>query len=219
MDYSFLKNLTLVDTGRLKQPKTKNPTGLTVRVFADGSIYPSQALTDKFNLEYTHATNPNQGNGLDIVDTAEWNIFAGQPRIIMFGITDKSNPKVDLFASCRHNDDGTPKSSVMTQGSVNTYLLDLVKECGWLTENQKYVDLKVMEEHPFKTADGLAFIPKTIVKGAKAGDKTYSRRENATFYPVEPTDLPVANTNTSSDVTVLTVNPPMTSNQIELISN
>jgi len=200
MDYSFLTNLNLVDTGRLRNPKTKNPEGLTIRVFNDGSVYPSTDLVAKFDLEYKNDNDPNQGNGLDVVDTAEWSIFAGQPRVIMVGLTPKSNPKVDLFASCRHNEDGTPKSSVLTQGSVNTYLLDLVRENGWLNDEQKYVDLKVMTEYEFKTKDGLAFIPKTITKGTKAGDKTYSRRENSVFYPVEPTDLPATN--------MLTVNPP-----------
>lgn len=189
MDYSFLASLNLIDTGRLKSPKTKNPEGLTVRIFTNGSVYPSADLVTKFDLEYQDKQNSNRGNGLDIIDTAEWSIFKNQPRMIMFGISSKENPKVDLFASCRYNDDGTPKSSVLTQGAVNTYLLDLVRECGWLTEEQKYVDLKVVEEYPFKTADGLAFIPKTIAKGAMAGEKTYSRRENVVFYPVEPTDL------------------------------
>lgn len=191
MDYSFLKSLNLVDTGRLRNPKTKNPEGLTIRIFSDGSVFPSKDLVTQFNLEYRNDGDPEQGNGLDIVDTGEWSIFNGQPRVLMVGVTLKSNPKVDLFASCRHNEDGTPKSSVLTQGSVNGYLLDLVRENGWLTPEQKYVDLKVLTDYAFTTKDGLAFIPKTITKGTKAGEKTYSRRENSVFYPMEPTDLPV----------------------------
>jgi len=201
MDYSFLKNLNLVDTGRLRAPKSKTPEGVTLRIFNDGSVYPGKELVEKFNLEYKNDQDPEQGNGLDVIDTAEWSIFNGQPRLFLIGVTSKNNPKVDLFSSCRHNEDGTPKSSVLTQGAVNTYLLDLVRENNWLTGEQKYVDLKVVEEHPFTTVDGLAFIPKTIVKGAKAGEKTYSRRENSVFYPIEPTDVQVTTPETLTPVT------------------
>lgn len=187
-DYNFFKTLSLVDTGRTKPPKTTTPEGMTVRVMANGKIYPSKDLTEKYNLEYQPAT-VNSGNGIDIVDTSKWAILAAYPRAILFGITPKTEAKVDLFASCRHHEDGTPKASVLTQGAVNDTLVDLVKQFGWLTADQTFVDLKVLEECPFKTQDGIAYIPKTIAKGAKAGEDTYSRRENVTFFPVMPSDL------------------------------
>lgn len=41
-------------TGGVK--KERIPDGLAIRLFRDGSIYPSQALVDKFNLEYKTGT-------------------------------------------------------------------------------------------------------------------------------------------------------------------
>lgn len=188
-NYSFLQNLVLVDTGRLREPKINNPEGLAVRVFANGSVYPSIDLVAKFDLEYKNKDVPDRGNGIDVVDSTQWSVLANQPRTVLFGITPKGEAKVDLFASCRFNDDGTPKSSVNTQGSLSTTLLDLVISMGWLKEDQKYVDLKIVEEYPIKTQNGIANIPKVLERGKKKGEESYERRENITFYPVEPTDL------------------------------
>jgi hypothetical protein len=185
-NYSFLASLKVTDPGRIRTPKTKNPEkGLTLRIFADGTVYPSQELIDKFKLEFRHQADPEQGNGFDIVDTKFWKPLAEHPRMLMFGVTPKAQSKVDLFATTRHHEDGTAKSSVLTRGEGSMVLLTLVKEFGWLTEEQKYVDLTVILEHPFTTSDGIAFIPKTIEKGARKGEQDYKRRDNITFYPVE----------------------------------
>ncbi len=183
MDYNFLRNVTLVDTGRLRQPKEKNPTGIAVRVFASGEVYPSQELVDKYNLEYLN--KDVEGNfGIDIVDSINWTPTATFPRMIMFGFTPKKEAKVDLFGSCRWNDDGTPKSTVLTQGAKSEVLLDLVRQMGYLNDEQKYVDLQIVEEFPVKTENGIAYIPKIMERGEKKGEQTYERRENVTFYPV-----------------------------------
>lgn len=185
MNYSFLNAIKIVDTGGLKAPKTKNPTGLTVRVFADGSIYPSQETVNTFDLQFRNKQEEFQGNAFDVVDTAEWKPMQAYPRMIMFGVTPKSASKVDLFGSTKYQEDGTPKADVMTQGAKDGNLLNLVKDLGWLNENQKYVDLKIVKEHPLNTENGIAYIPKTISRGKDAGQTTYTRRENTTFYPVE----------------------------------
>lgn len=185
MDYSFFNSIKIVDTGGLKSPKTKNPTGLTVRVFADGSVYPSQDLVNQFDLNYKNKAEEFQGNAFDVVDTAEWKPMQAYPRMIMFGLTPKSAPKVDLFGSTKYNEDGTPKANVLTQGAKDENLLNLVKSLNWINNDQKYIDLKVVLEHPLNTEDGIAYIPKTISRGKDAGQNTYVRRENTTFYPVE----------------------------------
>lgn len=184
MDYSFLRDVTLVDTGRLRQPKEWNPTGLSVRIFSNGSVYPSKELVEKFNLGFVNKDSTEVVNGIDVVDSIEWTPLAAQPRMILFGITPKSEPKVDLFATCKYNDDNTPKGNVMNQGSVSESLLNLVRSMGFLNEDQKYVDLVIVEQYPIKTQDGLSFIPKTVERGARKGEKTYERRENVTYYPV-----------------------------------
>ena len=99
--YDFLKTIKLTDPGRVRAPKSNNPTGMTVRIFANGEVYPSQELVDKFNLEYLPATNENPSYGFDIVDSLTWTPLASAPRMILFGVTPKTLPKVDLFGPYR----------------------------------------------------------------------------------------------------------------------
>lgn len=182
--YNFLNNIRLVDTGRLRKPKQDNPTGLTLRIFANGKVYPSKELVDKFNLEYLHKENENVSNAIDVIDSTEWSPLATAPRMILFGITPKTNKKVDIFGTSRYNEDGTPKSSVINQGTASESLLNLVRSIGYLTEEQTYCDLEIVLEHPIKTEDGIAYIPKVVERGGRVGEKTYERRENMTMYPV-----------------------------------
>jgi hypothetical protein len=165
MGYNFLTGLKLVDTGRLRMPKEKNPTGLTVRI-------------------YLNRDDDNNSFGFDVVDSKEWKPFEALPRMILLGLTNKNEAKVDLFASCKYNENNSPKGDVITQGSVSTTLLDLVKSMGYMTEDQKYTDLQFVIEHPLQMEDGIAYIPKTIERGKKEGEKTYVKRENVTFYVV-----------------------------------
>ena len=184
MDYSFLEGLTLVDTGRQRQPKEVNPTGLAVRVFANGNVYPSKELIERFNLEYTTKEEQGTRNGFDVVDSTDWAPTAHLPRMILFGVTPKTEAKVDLFSSCRYTDDNQPKSSVSSQGSDCQTLLNLIRSMGYLTEDQKYCDLQIVITHPITVQDGIANIPKVVERGERKGEKTYERRENITFYPV-----------------------------------
>lgn len=184
MNYNFLQNLTLVDTGRLRAPKEKNPTGLTVRIFSNGEVYPSKELITKFSLEYPNKDNQVGYFGFDVVDSTEWAPTAALPRMILFGLSPKTEAKVDLFASCKWNEDGSPKSSVLTQGSTSDTLLTLVRSMGYMSDEQKYCDLQLVVDYPVKTADGLAYIPKVMERGTRKGEQTYERREDITFYPV-----------------------------------
>jgi hypothetical protein len=183
-EYNFLTNLVLVDTGRLRTPKSLNPEGLTLRIFSNGVVYPSQELVDKFNLEYQPKDSAKPSNGFDFFDSQLWTPLATQPRMIIFGIVSKEEPKVDLFGTCRFATDGQPKSSVINQGTASPELLALVRSMGYLTEEQKYCDLELVVEYPIKPQDGIAYIPKLLERGEKAGELTSIRRENVTFYPV-----------------------------------
>lgn len=189
--YSFLKSITLIDTGRQRLPKEKSPTGLTIRVLTTGEVYPSQELVDKFDLEYKPIDPADRenavmlGNGFDIVDSKEWTPLKDYPRMILVGVTPKKEAKVDLFARCLHNpNNGLPKATVITQGSVNTELVDLCRSMGYLTETQKYVDLRVVIDYPINPEGGIAYLPKKIEKGPKKGEPTYERRENVVLYPL-----------------------------------
>ncbi len=189
--YNFLKNLTLVDTGRQRMPKETNPKGLTIRIYHTGQVYPSVELVEKFDLEYKpidpadRDNSPILGNGLDIVDSHEWEPMKEHPRMILMCVTPRKEPKVDLFARCLHNpNDGKPKASVLTQGTVNAELLNLCRSMGYMTESQKYVDLEVVIDHPITPQEGIAFLPKKIEKGARKGEDSYERRENVVLYPM-----------------------------------
>jgi hypothetical protein len=197
MDYSFLNGLTLVDTGRQRTPKTKTPEGLTLRIFPNGEVYPSADLVNKFNLEYGNKDEQAQTNGIDVIDSSEWIPTAQFPRMIIFGFVPKTEAKIDLFGTCRYNEDGTPKSSVYVQGSTSPMLLELVRSMGYLTDDQKYCDLQVVTEYPITMKDGIATVPKVVERGANKGEKTYERRENITFYPVNtPENLKATATQT-----------------------
>lgn len=182
-NYSFLDNLTLVDTGRRRAPKEKNPTGMTIRILANGEVYPSQELVDALHLEYENK-DQNNNYGLDIVDSKQWVPTAELPRMLLFAVTKKSESKIDLFGTCRFNEDGTPKSSVLTQGTDSPTLLQLVKDLGYLTPEQKYCDLQFVMNRPLRTTDGIYNLPKVIERGERAGEATYIRRENIVLYPV-----------------------------------
>lgn len=184
MDYNFLVNLTIIDNGRLRTPKEKNPTGMSVRIYANGEVYPSAELVKKYNLEFVNSDSTEKANGIDVIDSLEWAPLANQPRMILFGITPKIEPKVDLFGTCRYNPDNTPKSSVMNQGATSESLLGLVRSLGFITDEQKYVDLVLLERYPINPKDGISHIPKVVERGERKGEKTYERRDGVTFYPV-----------------------------------
>lgn len=186
--YSFLQNLTLKDTTRKRVPTTRHPEGLALRIFSTGEVYPSKELTDKFDLEYKTKSSENRGNGFDVFDSTEWTPTAELPRMILVAAVPKSEAKVTLFGTCRFDSEGNPLSSVQTQGSVCKELLSLVRSMGYLTDEQKYCDLQVVIDYPIKTEDGIAYIPKTIERGAEAGNKTNERRENLTIYPLNTTE-------------------------------
>lgn len=185
MDYNFLQDLSLVDKSRRRAPKSNIPTGMKLRILSNGSVFPSEELTKEFNLEYLNKDSTTKSYGFDIVDSRNWNPTAKLPKMILIGAVLKTEPKIDLFGTCRYNDNNTPKSSVASQGSKSQELLNLVKEFGWLTDEQTYCDLTVRLEHPVKTEDGLAYVPKTITRGEHAGEMSYERRENVIFYPID----------------------------------
>lgn len=209
MDYSFLNSITLKDTGRLRVPKERNPeSGIILRILANGEVYPSRELVNKFDLEYRRKSQ-SKGFGIDVIDSKDWPVFKDAPRMIIFGLTPKTEPKVDLFGTCRYDEEGNPKSSVMDQGSKSETLLNLVKSMGYLTEEQKYVDLEFVMSHPIKMQDGIANIPKVYeresTKNAK-GSKTSIRRENVVFYPINTPE------NLKAVETAPTVNEVVTTN-------
>ena len=107
---------------------------------------------------------------------------------VFAAVVPKDSSKVDLWGSCRFDEDGNPKSSVLTQGS-NTFakntLFPLITEAynvNW--EEVEYVDLVMDPEHTVKSANNIYYIPKKVVSGPRKGQDDVVRRENINVMPL-----------------------------------
>jgi hypothetical protein len=203
--FEHLQGLVINDQQEKKrtnrQEEIKKLTGLTLRLYRNGEVYPSEELVKLGNLEYQPKDAEDMGNGLDIVDSTDWTPVANLPRTILISFTGRSNPKVDLFATTKYNE-LAPKSSVLTQGIESEMLLTIARSMGWFGSGErepKYVDLQVLTQYSVKTNDGIAYIPKIVARGERKGDKTYERRENQVFYPITPI-IQVVDTTTNTTV-------------------
>jgi hypothetical protein len=221
--FSFLKGATIVEDNKKpaatggNQRRERNPaaTLLALRLFASGAIYPSQAATDKFCLEYRRAVISKEadsdrnsyeypdgaGQGFDIIDSRVWIGYKAPGDMLFIAPVDKLKSKVDLFKVVKYNEDGTPASSVMDQGAETfgkEVLLPAVKELYGieLGEDKPFVDLVICEElegvnipEKFRPKNGFHLFPKQVTRGKDKGTNTYERRENTVIYGLVPAGL------------------------------
>ena len=204
-DFKHLDNLVIDDHREGKREKTKEQQirelkGLTIRLYQNGEVYPSRDLGMKFGLEYRTLEHKEKTNGFDLVDSTDWNPTKHLPRTIFVGVVAKTEPKVDLFSGVRYDQSGNPINSVYDQGTKSKTLLELAKSMGWLAENDQYVDLVVRQEYPVTTKDGIAYVPKNVERGKNKDQKTYERRENVTFYPLDKVTATVETTTENKSV-------------------
>jgi len=239
----FLANVTISDdeasaSGRKGGPrKERNPEGMAIRVFKDGSVYPSSELVAHFDLEYKQALLKEKvalplkegetevkysnrfevegapGNGFDVIDTDKYPSFkVGGNRILIISPTSKASPKVDLFGSTTYEDNGTPKSDVLSQGAKTfgkDELIGMIEEVYGIVFAKVAVkteggsELAVVEGVDFvdmvfiaNPATGepwalpaITFIPKRVSRGKDAGTYSVSRREKAVCYAFIPKQL------------------------------
>jgi hypothetical protein len=229
-------NEVAATTPRATTKKETNPPAdfLGLRVWKDGSVFPSLLLTEKFSLEYpgnatvtTIDVHNEDGtkkldkdnkqvtkrtvvfpegtvaNGLDVFTMADWTQLDPASRAhkcILVGVSPKTSPKVELFSNVKYNEDGTPQNSVLDQGA-NTYgkerLIPLLKEVYGIEIGEAgYVDLEINTGYNLKAkvSNGIFMLPKTIVRGTKAGAADYLRRENIDIFPLVPVSAPVQTT-------------------------
>ena len=201
MNFDFLKNTTLTvvektvaKTSTGKTAMQRNPTnGASLRLFKDGSVYPSQDVVTKYKLEYSNFVPNNNTlgyeeyvtpNGFDVIDSRTWAQYPqdAQPVVFIAAVPKKSG-LVDLFSSAKV--EGT---SVMTQGS-KTFGLELITMLQEvynveLFTTQKYVDLTIVDNVELPSLDGIYNVPKTVAKGENKGMITTKRRENITVNPL-----------------------------------
>lgn len=209
MNFDFLRNVQLsVPETKTKAEKPgrtsviKNPEGLTLRVFANGKIYPSQELVDMFNLEYPTKDSINPNNGLDVFKSTDWGMFPvnAPQKYIFVAPVSKVSPKIDLFGSVKYNEDGTPVNSVMEQGggTFGEQLLEMITEIYGITlEKGSFIDMEVNADVIVTSPNDVYFIPKTVARGEKKGQITVVRRELITVMPLVPCS---EITNTSENV-------------------
>lgn len=180
----------LVDTFKLEYPNAKT----TKTPVADEAGV--QKKDAEGNPIFTLTSDPDKGTfGLDIIDTLSWTdlkLPEGAPRALLVGISPREASKVDIFKKTVYKEDGTPTTSVMDQGSstfgLDTLIPTMEEVYNFKMAEQEYVDLKFLTEVDLKSLvpNGLALIPKKIVKGSDAGKLVTVRRENISIFVIEP---------------------------------
>jgi len=190
-NFDFLKNTTLnkVESdvritgktgGRKATPKVPD-NGASLRLFKDGSIYPSLEAVGKYDLEYAG----NSGNGFDVIDSRVWSQYPQDATPVLFiAAVPKKSGLVDLFASAKEE-----KTSVLTQGSKTfgpelQVMIEGVYGVQLFENGEKYVDLVIVEDVELPALDGIYNVPKMITKGENKGQMTTKRRENITVNPL-----------------------------------
>lgn len=199
-NFKAAPNETKTRTGGGKR-KEWNPTTADLRIFKDGSVFPSEALVADFNLEYQATGSDIKGLGFDVIDSRQFpNTREFTPAFIMIAPVDKKAGKVDLFNACTYGKDGKPLVSVMDQGS-NSFgktLLIMLKEVYGIeldgkTPGSDFIDLNIeavasVREQLAKATGGIYNVPKTVSRGEGKGLGTYVRRENLDIYVLVPAE-------------------------------
>lgn len=205
----FLEGITLTEVAKpVRKAGTRkewNPSGMGIRVFKDGRVFPSSELVAKFNLEYperklvseegtkkTYEFIGGAGNGLDFVDSRAWAQYNGDKHFLAIAVVPKDQPKVDLFANTRY-DDGKPVCSVLEQGSATfgkSTMINAIKEVYGLdfTEEKDYIDMVVETGFNLNSLSksGIFLFPKKVSRGKEAGQDDYQRRENVDIFGLVP---------------------------------
>lgn len=162
---AFLSNITVVgedkpkntNRGARKNWNPENANRAAIRLWYDGSVYPSQGLVDRFDLEYSAREvddspvadivppgpgvepaepakvrfKPINGNGFDVADSEDFKAFQTPQRLLIAALTPKAGLKVDLFGSVGYDDNDNPLIGVMDQGANTfgkTFLIPSVEE-------------------------------------------------------------------------------------------
>lgn len=198
MNFDFLKSVELTTpetsarTGRVAAEKL--PSGLMIRVFASGKIYPSKELVEVYSLEYAAKDSTELRKGFDVFSSKNWPMFPmnAPEHYIFVTVVDKKSPKVDLFGQVGYEEDGSPKSSVLEQGggSFGADFLEMIKDVyGIEIPKGEYRDFELRTDIPIKSPNDVYFIPKTVARGANKGQVTIVRREYTPAIPLIPVAL------------------------------
>lgn len=195
----FLKNISVTNAEskarRAGGGAGKNPSGMAIRIFHTGAVYPSQELVEALGLEYAAKDAEDKGNGLDVIDSRQWAQVQGLERPALFiAAVPRSEGKCDLFQQVGYDNEGKAVNSVMAQGATTAgdKMKKLLKEVYGIDvskEGKLFTDLVVVTDQPLPaTPNGIVNVPKVKVRGKNEGEQTYVRRENITIYPFVPAE-------------------------------
>lgn len=194
----FLKKASLVANevvkpavARTTTAKNRNPENADIRVYRDGSVYPSAALVTEFNLAYVGKDVAPKGQAFDVFESAKYiNTQSWEDKVLFIAAVDRSLPKTDLFSGSKYDENGEPTADVLTQGA-NTFgkeLLTMLKDTYGIEiaedAEQNYIDLVILRDIPFNTPDNIYYVPKVVSRGNNKGQSDLVRRENITLYPL-----------------------------------
>lgn len=197
----FLKKASLVANeivkpavARTTVAKNRNPETADIRVYKDGSVYPSSALVAEFDLSY-RAKDATGGQAFDVFKSSDFPNTQSWPeenRVLFIAALDRSEPKTDLFSGSKFDETGSPTANVLTQGS-NTFgkglLEDIKAVYGEEPNEEGYIDLVILRDYPFTNPDNIYYVPKVVSRGEDKGKATIVRRENLTLYPLVPASV------------------------------
>jgi len=214
--FDFLKTVTVNGTDKKKggggRRIDRNPKQAHLRVYYDGSVYPSETLVATLNLEYD-AKRPAEdaepsGNGFDVyrsVDASHFISLGGNAKCIWISTVARTEGRIDLFGQAGYDKEtGAVSASVLEQGSKTfgkDELLPMIKEVYGIEldkENKRHVDLVFVGAdgapgllHPFKPSNGktMVMVPKTVSRGKDAGTPTLQRRDEPSIFCLYPVDL------------------------------
>lgn len=201
---------------------SKNPVAADLRIFKNGSVFPSATLTADHQLEYRNRDAENQGNGFDIIDSRQFPNTQGTPvPFVMIAPVSKKAGKVDLFNACTYNKDNTPNASVLTQGASSfggelwNMLIDVYHLNAETYTKQGYIDVNLEEvasisEGLKKATNDIYYLPKQITRGEQAGQVRMVRRENLSIYVLSPVGIDETVTASSADLTETAGTTPAT---------
>lgn len=207
----FLKKASLVANeivkpavARTTVAKNRNPENADIRIYKDGSVYPSAALVAEFDLAYRRKEETG-GQAFDVFKSSDFPNTQSWPeenRVLFIAALDRNEAKTDLFSGSKFDEAGIPTADVLTQGS-NTFgkglLEDIKAVYGEEPGEDGYIDLVILREFPFTNPDNIYYVPKLVSRGEDKGKPTIVRRENLTLYPLAPASI------LSTDTTI---NPP-----------
>ena len=217
MNFDFLSKVVLdADASAPRRPKKERmPTTAHLRVFKNGSVYPSKALVEALGLEYRPLVKDEAGKwvepedpgyGFDVCLSTEFPAFKVPQPVVVISTVSRIHPKVSLFGSVSYIqkpedaveglNEGDPTVSVTEQGSAtfgsNELLPMLADTYKVVPGKDGYIDLMLVGTDGTPGVDSPwvfnrpVYVPKKVARGETKGQASTVRRENGKYFVLVP---------------------------------